>query len=308
MNPNFVVMGLPASGKTTFLAALWHIIEADEVDCRLKLDHYEGDLKYLNGIAEAWRTFKRVPRTSQVGDKDVAIHFIDAQTNAKGRAVFPDLAGETFDVQVESRRCRPNFIRNVEADDGILLFISADSRQDSLSIVELNSMMPSEDGGPVASATDDGESKSLTANPSLDLGEGAQVSGASKPGEWLPKKVPGQVRIVQLLSDMLRPPFALRMRRLVVILSAWDVVSSTKLTPEQWLAANMPLVDQFLRTNAEYFTFQIYGVSAQGVSLDDKDAVDRAAKMTSSRRISIVGQTERSHDITAPLVWLISTT
>src|SRR5260370_11015765 len=73
MNPNFVIVGLPGSGKTTFLAALWHIIEADETDCRLKLDHYEGDLKYLNSIAQAWRTFKKVPRTSQVGDVDVVI-------------------------------------------------------------------------------------------------------------------------------------------------------------------------------------------------------------------------------------------
>ena len=64
MNPNFVIIGLPASGKTTFLAALWHVIEADETECRLKLNRYEGDLKYLNAIAQAWRTFNKVPRTS----------------------------------------------------------------------------------------------------------------------------------------------------------------------------------------------------------------------------------------------------
>ena len=142
--------------KTTFLAALWHLIEADETDCRLKLDRYEGNLKYLNSIAEAWRTFKKVPRTSQVvGDIDIAIHFVDSHTQAKGRAFFPDLAGETFDVQVESRRCRPVFLKNVDGDDGILLFISSDSKQDNLSIVELNSMMPPEDPEPMAQEVPD---------------------------------------------------------------------------------------------------------------------------------------------------------
>ncbi|MCK1384442.1 hypothetical protein [Bradyrhizobium sp. 21] len=302
MNPNFVIIGLPASGKTTFLAALWHLIEADETDCRLKLDRYEGDLKYLNSIAEAWRTFKKVPRTSQVGDIDVAIHFVDSQTGSKGRAFFPDLAGEAFDVQVESRRCRQVFRKNVDADDGILLFISANANQDGLSIVELNSMMPPEDSErpPVAAEP------SATMPPVSESGDERDPS-ASVQAEWEPKKVPVQVRIVQILSDLLRSPFAPRKRQLVVILSAWDVVASTMQTPSGWLAANMPLVDQFLQTNDDSFSAQIYGVSAQGVSLDNSEAVDRAAKLPPSHRISIIGPSRSGHDITEPLAWLIST-
>jgi hypothetical protein len=302
MNTNFVIIGLPASGKTTFLAALWHLIEADETDCRLKLDRYEGDLKYLNSIAEAWRTFKKVPRTSQVGDVDVAIHLVDSQTHAKGRAFFPDLAGETFDVQVESRRCRPVFCKNVDADDGILLFISANSKQDGLSIVELNSMMPPED--PEVPKINAESEPTITAT--AENNDERDPNAPALP-EWEPKKVPAQVRIVQILSDLLRPPFAPRKRQLVVILSAWDVVASTKLSPPEWLAANMPLVDQFLRTNDESFAVQIYGVSAQGVSLDNTEAIGRAAKLPPSRRISIIGPSESGHDITEPLAWLIST-
>ena len=303
MNPNFVIIGLPASGKTTFLAALWHLIEADETDCRLKLDRYEGDLKYLNSIAEAWRTFKKVPRTSQVvGDVDVAIHFVDSQTDVKGRAFFPDLAGEAFDVQVVSRRCRPIFQKNIDADDGILLFISANAKQDGLSIVELNSMMPPEEHS---------ETRQEKAEPEPGASMSAENNherdpNASALAEWEPKKVPAQVRIVQILSDLLRPPFMSRKRQLVVILSAWDVVESTKLSPPGWLSANMPLADQFLRTNGDSFSVKIYGVSAQGVSLDDSEAVGQAAKLTPSHRISIVGPSQRGHDITEPLAWLIS--
>jgi Double-GTPase 1 len=146
MDRDFVIIGLPASGKTTFLAALWHLVEAEETSCRLRLARWEGDLEYLNSIAEAWRSFVPVPRTSQIGDKDVTIHLVDRETGVQGAAFFPDLAGESFDTQVETRRCRPGFLENVAKGGGVLLFISADSKQDGLSIVELNAQFPDGDG------------------------------------------------------------------------------------------------------------------------------------------------------------------
>lgn len=124
--------------------------------------------------------------------------------------------------------------------------------------------------------------------------------------EWEPKLLPAQVRIVQLLSDFIRPPFTPRSRRLAIMISAWDLTRGMKLTPRQWLAANMPLVEQFLRANGDSFKHQVYGVSAQGVNLEDQPAVGEAAKLTPSRRIQIVGPEDEGHDLTAPLVWLMS--
>lgn len=296
MDSSFVIIGLPASGKTTFLAALWHLVEADELACRLKLDSYKGDLAYLNLIAEAWRSFRKVPRTSQVGETDVTINLVDRETGAKGVAVFPDLAGETFDAQIEGRRCRPDFVDDLAEDDGILFFLSADLKGNSLSIIELNAMLPP------SSAADEPD-KSLGARLNL-TGDGVNVSTA--PREWEPKLVPAQVRVVQLLSDLLRPPFAHRRRRLAVIISAWDLAKGMKLQPRAWLAAHMPLVDQFLRTNGDFFDHEVYGISAQGVSLEDTAGIDEASKLTPSRRIQIVGPDGTGHDITMPLVWLMA--
>jgi len=294
MNSNFVIIGLPGSGKTTFLAALWHLVEADETACRLKLGHYSGDLKYLNSIAEAWRTFQKVPRTSQVGDTDIVIRLRDTKTGATGDAFFPDLAGETFDLLVESRRCSPAVFQNTQSDDGILLFISADSKQDGLSIVELNSMIP---------VVDPLSQQKPIQSPTTDASKDRETDDLV---EWEAKKIPAQVRIAQILSDLTRTPFTPRRRKIVVVLSAWDVVASMGMTPLAWLAAQMPLVDQFLRSNKDLFETQVFGVSAQGVSLDDGEAIGRVAKMTPSHRILIVGQHESGHDITEPLAWLIS--
>jgi len=304
MEAKFLIMGLPASGKTTFLAALWHVVESDEIDCRLHLHRYEGDLAYLNQIAEAWRTFEKVPRTSQVGDIDVKLHLVDRETGVKAAAFFPDLAGETFDVQVEDRRCRPEFVDDVGHGEGILFFISADVRGDTLSVVELNAMMP-----PLA-ADDVGGTGAPATAPLAHSAEGLsgrETADIAPPDaiEWEPKLVPAQVRVVQLLSDLQRAPFTPRHRRLAVMISAWDLTRGSGLGPDEWLATKMPLVDQFLRTNGQSFEHRVYGVSAQGVRLDDAAAVGEAAMLTPSRRIEIVGPDGTGHDLTSPLVWLM---
>lgn len=293
MNSNFVIMGLPASGKTTFLAALWHLVEADETECRLKLDGYEGNLQYLNRIAGAWRTFQAVPRTSQADDTNVTIMLRDYKTNISSTIFFPDLAGETFDRQVEERRCRPEFVEGFVEEDGILFFINADVKEDGLSIDEFNSRMPS---------TDELEITNVETN--VDTLEAEGTNALLR--EWEPKLLPAQVKIVQLLSDLVRPPFVPRSRRVAILVSAWDLTRDMSITPREWLTANMPLVDQFLRANGVLFKHQVYGVSAQGVNLNDDSAVDEAAKLTPSRRIQIVGPEGEGHDLTGPLVWLMS--
>mgnify|MGYP003601449518 CR=1 FL=1 len=291
MNANFVIMGLPASGKTTFLAALWHLIESQETDCRLTIDGYRGDLVYLRLISTAWRTFKEVPRTSQVGNTDVTIYLKDRESGARGTALFPDLAGETFELQVEERKCRPEFIEQATADDGVLFFVNANLKEDGLTINELNSRIPETD-------TDAGHA---------DNAQQASTQIIQHP-EWEPKYAPAQVKIVQLLSDFIRPPFTYRRRRLALMISAWDLARDQHLTPENWLTANMPLVDQFLRSNSELFEHRVYGLSAQGVKLDDDAAVDEISDVTPSKRIQIVGPDTdtNEHDLTSPLVWLMS--
>lgn len=287
MNANFVIMGLPASGKTTFLAALWHLVESVETDCRLVMDGYRGDFTYLNSIADAWRNFQKIPRTSQTGDTEVTIHLHDRETNTRGTALFPDLAGEIFDLQVEERRCRPEFIKQADAEDGILFFINANVKEDGLSIVDYNTRLPPEFREP-------------------NLPDQGGVTASVTMPEWEPKFLPAQVRIVQLLSDLIRAPFTNRPRKLALLISAWDLARDQGHTPDQWLALNMPLVHQFFRANGKSFTSRVYGVSAQGVNLDDDAAVDVAADLMPSRRIQIVGHDDGEHDLTAPLVWLMS--
>ena len=68
----------------------------------------------------------------------------------------------------------------------------------------------------------------------------------------------------------------------------------------------MPLVHQFLKANGDLFRTNLYGVSAQGLKLDDAAAVREASKFASSDRIRIVGPEGEGKDLTIPLVRLMS--
>ena len=59
-----LMIGLRGSGKTTYLAALWHYLEFAEVEDQLKLPQLQSDRDYLNSIRNNWLALKPVGRTS----------------------------------------------------------------------------------------------------------------------------------------------------------------------------------------------------------------------------------------------------
>jgi hypothetical protein len=267
------IVGLPRSGKTTFLAALWHLIDAGEVSTKLVLDKLVGNNTYLNAIVDAWRRCEEVPRTSMAAEENVSLHVHEPATGRKVVLTFPDLSGESFEAQFAARICKPEYVSGYDDDGGIMLFINADRGSDGMTVLDL---------GPEVA------------------GDGAAQQTPAE--EWSAKCVPEQVRLVDLLQFLLAPPFRRGCRRLAVVISAWDVIPQ-KIKPSDWLAREMPLLDQFLRNNPGSFEVRTYGISAQGGKVTGSN---RAAllKRTPSQRIQCVGPDAADHDITAPLVWL----
>lgn len=268
------IIGLPESGKTTFLAALWHLIEAGEVATQLTLDRLDGDREYLNAIAECWRQCEKVPRTSGAGETDVSIWIHEPETGRRAKLGFPDLAGESFERQVATRKCRKNYIDGFDDNGGVMLFLTADRPQDGTTLLD---MLPMWDGD---------ESQSVEQQ------------------EWAPDHIPQQVQLVELLQFLQRPPFRRIQRRLAVIVSAWDVIADRRLSPEVWLRRELPLLHQFLQSNGSSFNFRIYGISAQGGNLDKEK--DSLLEKIPSERIECFGDGVQPHDLTAPIHWLMA--
>ena len=276
MNAQYhTILGLPRSGKTTFLAALWHLIDAGEVSTKLVLDKLVGDHEYLNTIVEAWRRCEEVPRTPRAGETNVCIHVHEPATNRKVVLEFPDLSGESFEDQFASRSCKHDYVKGFARQGGILLFVNADRPQEGITLLDLVPI--------------------ITGEVSLETTEAQQ--------EWSPDLVPEQVRLVDLLQFLQQPPFDRRQRKLAVGISAWDVISDPTPAPEDWLTREMPFLDQFLRNNTDSFEVQVYGISAQGGDVTGEKRPE-LARQTPSRRIHCVGPNTDPHDLTAPLVWL----
>lgn len=282
-----VTVGLPESGKTTFLAALWHLIFSAERETVLRLKEVRstGELGHLNAIAERWRAARQQDRTSITRPRFVDMSLLAAD-GTPVRLVFPDIAGETYRQIWEDRECDYEIGDMLTGDAGILLFIHADMIRfpawisDNLSALALD-----------AEANE----------------------GEAETQPWHPSMAPTQVKIVDLLSvipdgsDQDAPP-----RRLAVMFSAWDKVEVAEMEPARFLAEKLPLLDQYLRQNADRWDVRVYGISAQGGEYDavEVDRTDEARALLNldspSARIRLVHETRTSHDLTEPVAWLMT--
>src|SRR5882672_6791966 len=101
---HILLMGLPDTGKTSFLAALWYMVNQSAVDCSLCLEKLDGNSRYLNEIRDAWLEYRPVPRNPADSETVVSMSLKDRNS---GRAVgvsFPDLSGESYRLQWTKRQ------------------------------------------------------------------------------------------------------------------------------------------------------------------------------------------------------------
>jgi hypothetical protein len=298
------ILGLPRSGKTTYLAALWHLIGAGEAETKVVLDKLVGDHDYLDRIVDAWRRCEEVPRTSMAAEeKSLSIRVHERGRGTEAVLVFPDLSGESFERQFAHRTCSEEYVRNFDRDGGIVLFVNADRPNEGITLLDIASAI--EEVQPrLEPHVVQGDDTSPPAGQAAEktLATTQQPKPAANP--WSPSFVPEQVRLVDLLQFLQLSPFARRKRRLAVIISAWDVVTPASLQPTEWLSREMPLLDQFLKNNPDSFEVRVYGVSAQGGDVRGPARAELLKIPEPSLRIRCIGPNASVHDLTAPLVWL----
>src|SRR5437660_6881619 len=99
-----LIIGLPESGKTTFLAALWNVVTSREVDGSLRLVKLDGDRKHLNKIRKAWLEYRKVGRTVPTTEEVVSMKLGLPRDDRLVELVFPDMSGESFRQQWVDRK------------------------------------------------------------------------------------------------------------------------------------------------------------------------------------------------------------
>jgi hypothetical protein len=233
-----MMVGLPSSGKTTFLAAFWYMVDQVSAGCSLTVDKLEGERKYLNQIRDAWLEYKPVPRNLVDTQKMVAMHLKSTVNSDRVVLKIPDLSGEMYRQQWSKRQLTIGYDNFLKTSQGALLFIGPD-------VVKAHRIDMLDDlSGMVAGAA------------------GADQTASQK--DWDIEKAPTQIQLIELLQtiavrEYIKPAF-----KLAVVVSAYDLHRSTYPEPADFVARELPMLGQFLASNADQFMVAIFGVSAQG--------------------------------------------
>jgi hypothetical protein len=280
-----VAIGLPSSGKTTFLAALWHLLTSDEVSVRLSLANMRAEeAQHLRALVDRWLKAQEQERTLHAGNKVAAIN-LRSEHHSEFTLSFPDIAGEAFQEMWESREVDEKVAASLRTS-GVILFVNADTIKPPGWIVD--------------------DLKQIRAL-GLEVEEG-------QPVPWHPRLAPTQVQLVDVIQSLQSPALDVGPRRLSVVLSAWDKAAGEGVSPDEYLNRHLPLLRQYLENGlAAGWTFKVFGVSAQGGTYDAVTAKEPSAEAkrirdmnVPSHRIRVVDGEEESHDLTIPLHWLLN--
>jgi Cdc6-like AAA superfamily ATPase len=277
---NLLFIGLPGSGKTTFLAALWHVLNDRSSATSLKLTKLSGDRTYLNQITREWRECSQVPRTNLQTEQVVVLHL-----NGEGFGTFdlsiPDLAGEAFKQQVTDRRISRHHDELVQDATGVMLFLHPDVHKGT----QLN------------------VARMLEAELSGAHEQDATTTTSDADNAWSPELLPTQTKLVELLQFLLER--TQRKLRVAVVVSAWDLVDNLG-APHDFVARELPLLQQFLETNDDIFEHCVFGVSAQGGDITVEEEKQTLLEMDDAlKRIKVRQEHEMGQDITKPISWLL---
>lgn len=285
-NTRLMLIGLPGSGKTTFLAALWHAVDPG-TGVGLRATVYPEERAYLNQLRRAWMTLEPVPRTSFTADHLPLMHLEDVEHGRLSDLVFPDLSGEHFERQWTKRHCLDSYVELVRNAGGAMVFIHPDEVKEPIRLDARDALEEA-----LAGAVD-----GATATSSEEELDTAVAFG--------PILAPTATQLVDILQTLEMLSSTQAPIPLAIIISAWDRVEELNLSPSAWLLRRLPLLGQYISANAERFPFRVYGISAQGGDLNS-DRARLEAVLDPNHRIRVVQDGAPSHDITGPIRWLLN--
>ena len=281
--------GMPGTGKSTFLGALYHMLECEAVPS-IALDVLPAARQHLEELRGRWLRVqgeRRTPKASPVLN-DLKLRIREDGTVLSLR--WPDLSGEYFDDMVRKRTLNREVARLLREATALVVFLHPDTVTRQPRIRDVNRVTEA-----VVRESIDGAPQDATADDVTLM-------------DWDPMMIPGQVLVVELIQLLLDNWFGPSPSRVSLVLSAWDVVAGAggDTTPRDYLREQLPLLSQFLEANSDRPHFEIYGVSALGGD-PEVERERLQGEIDPGRRIRVVRAdgTTAEDGILAPIRWLI---
>jgi Double-GTPase 1 len=303
MNRKLVIAGMPESGKSTFIAALRHLLVSQDVPTALVATRLSDAEKHLNRLENEWIACEKVERTKQTVEEWVSLFVRREDDLAEAEIVVPDFSGEAFRRPAATGHCSTAVAAMLLDIDGMLLFTNADRGVDDVRIEQFADLLADDNALRDVNAVPG----DMPARDDAPAKRDASRPNGTEPDDSVafdPRNMPEEPLLVEMLQILNRPPRAPKERMIAIVVSAWDEVDESDLAPEDWLKRNRPMVWQYLRSNTALWKVRVYGVSAQGGRLpQDKEALQGKVP---GHRVQIIGYGARPHDLTAPIEWLMA--
>lgn len=273
----FFMVGMPGSGKTTYLAMLSNMLVDGSNDAKLskKVEDMPEGYEYFNEFGKQLLECKELNRTRRPVYNNLRIPLWDALENEYLLDV-PDISGEVFRDLVKDRRINQEIVDRIRESDCLLFFINYKN-------------MSWENRIPLQKENTDKKNSCVNKK---------EVSDSN----LADKREANQSEVVELLQTLLD----LKLNRPYIrfVLSAWDKVEDEKgkdILPSKFVEEMFPLLYQFVETNSKYFKAEYWGVSAQGGDFQNPEDVKRIEE-EEYNAIKVIEPTgKRSSDLTALL-------
>lgn len=288
-----LILGMPSSGKSTYIAALGEVLMSDDVPSSFKAEFLDDAQKHMVALHDRWLSFQELERTKTGHENWLSFNLI-GQDGERALIQLPDLSGESLRDAVVTGIYPDELYSALASCHGILLFTKTSTKFDDVLLYDVADLLSADAGVTEESASVD----KSTVVPEQQSGSSAARTAKKFSTHDMPEQ-PKLIQMLQTVTDF-RP---VKRRKLAVVLSAWDTVGAGQ-TPDAWFDANRSMLSQYLECNPAHWEVRVYGVSAQGGALPkDKQRLQTIIKP--SERVSIAGHASEKHDLSAPLKWLM---
>lgn len=278
--PDVLVLGGSGAGKTHFAGQLLGRMRHDRNGkLRIRPGGVE-DLSKLEEVLECLEEGRAAGHTPAETWTGIRCE-LETEDGTPVLLEWPEYAGERLFAMVERRLISDEWRDSIHSATGWLIFI----RPSTLKLYE-----------------------DLLVRPTGIAPEHSEVKEVPVPGTgW-----DDRARYVELLQMLLFASGRSTFRqaetpRLAIVLSCWDELDGSQLTPEDLLAKRLPLLDAFVRNIWKDESWSVWGLSSLGRSLSQHER-DEDFAIEGPENFGYVirpGSTNEDRDLTAPVAWLL---
>ena len=276
-----MIAGLPGSGKSTYIGALWYCLMHPEKIEGIKMVadkmNLADDLTVLNRLSDAYKYVKLIDRNYSDQNETVQINLKVADSDTRLQVEIPDFLGENFRDLVELKESE--LVSEWLKDTDTLVYF-------------MNEVTP----------------------PEFEDDHGPEDDDSPMPAKEVPqfsiKTISAVAMNIMVLKCLLSKK---SFKKVVIVLSWWDQKTNngtTKNNPQEYLKDNSPALFNFIQHHIP--NFEIIGLSAQGQEYPKEDQgnyevakKEIKAKMREGKRSFVEIGDEIVHDLSLPLYLLI---